>query len=111
MRFVYGVTPVVEGRNYLVYVASQRLHAIAQYRTRSQFWHYPDEVCFGPGRVTTFWELDPTNGVAPDRVQSATETPIAPTTPTISPTPATPRQMPLPVQSPMLSRFSLLEVD
>lgn len=121
MRFVYGVTPVVAGRKYLVYVESQRLHAIAQYDALSQFWCYPGDGCVGPGRVTAFWELDATTGVAPDRAQVVAEAPPTPSpAPTTAPAPAPrlarPQTVPVPGQAlmpppPPPSRFTLLEVD
>ena len=49
MRFVYGVTPVVAGRKYLVYVESQRLHAIAQYNALSSFGATPATDAAGRG--------------------------------------------------------------
>ena len=73
MRFVYGVTPVVAGREYLVYVAADKTHSIALYNAQSQFWHYPGESCIGPGRVSAFWELDAATGVAPDREQAGAD--------------------------------------
>lgn len=128
MRFVYGVTHVVAGRKYLVYVAAQRLHAIAQYDALSQFWYYPGESCIGPGRVSAFWELDAATGVAPDREQAAAEPSRAfvgpnaalvletPTAPVVRP--STGREVvgsaPPPMlvqQPPSPSRFTLLEVD
>lgn len=121
MRFVYGVTPVVAGRLYLVYVASERLHAIAKCDAQSRFWSYPGQECVGPGRVTAFWELDAITGVAPDRAQVVAEAPPTPspastTAPAPVPRLARPQTVPVPAQTlmpppPPPSRFTLLEVD
>jgi hypothetical protein len=132
MRFVYGVTSVVAGRRYLVYVAADKTHSIALYDALSQFWHFPGQGCVGPGRVSAFWELDATTGVTPDREQAVAEpprafvgpnaalvleTPAAPAAPAVRPSTGrgeaaggapTPMLMQPP---PSPSRFALLEVD
>ncbi len=128
MRFVYGVTPVVAGREYLVYVAADKTHSIALYDALSQFWYYPGQGCVGPGRVSAFWELDAATGVAPDREQAAAEPPhafVGPNAALVLETPAAPAVRPSAgresvgsAPTPMLmqpppspSRFALLEVD